>query len=41
MAEYNEVPDVVFICVKYYSLAEAVVIFEPIVMERIRSIIRF
>lgn len=31
MAEYNEVPDVVFICVKYYSLAEAVDFLKPIV----------
>lgn len=31
MEEYNEVPDVVFICVKYYSLAEAVDFLKPIV----------
>lgn len=31
MEEYDEVPDVVFICVKYYSLAEAVDFLKPIV----------
>lgn len=31
MAEYKDVPDVVFVCVKYYSLDEAVGFLKPIV----------